>query len=569
MPRSAIAVSLLTLAASAQSPLVVAPAGGALFTWTVPATNPQTFFDLTVHTTITVQGLASPIVSPAGQQGTIELWMTNAGIATYVGNETNAASWHRAAAGSVVANGTTGSTAQLTCFSCQDAGSAGLVLLPGTYGCAVRYIGVANQFCAVPAVPNVASTAELSLTGGAIQYSAFATTPSGVGGGYAGWSWYGSISYANGVAPHVCAVAASYGSGCLRRHASIYAHYTSAAAAASALDGRSLTFVPNSLGGYTVMPGIPLFSYAAPTGAATQVPVANDGEYQQALTTPFAHPGGIATSLFIHANGYVSLASNNVLAGPNWLPAPPSLLNASATGWWIWHDLAPTQSGSGAIWFEEAANGLVYVTWLDVESYPTSITNPSTFQLVFDPGSGIVTMNFVALDAIGGATYPPGDGWVVGYSPGGPSPDPSPTDLTALAAGAHALVSLPPGEVLPLALAASAKPRLGTTIDLLTSNATGQGVGVLVLGTAASQPAIDLSLVGAPGCSVLVDVAAGVGFVISNVIPGLGMNGPLAIPNGPGLLGLSLYAQSAWLDATANALGMVTSNGVRLQLGNY
>lgn len=565
-----LSAALLATAVGAQSPLAVTPAGGALFIWPVPSPSHQTFFDLTVHTTITLRALAAPLVSPAGQRGTMELWLTNPGITSYTGNETNAGRWHRAASGIVVANGTTGSTAQLMCLSCQDASGSGLVLAPGSYGCAIRYAGTANQFCAVPAVPNVFANAELTLTGGAVQYTAFTSPPASPGGGYAGWSWYGAIHYGNGAVPHACAESIPYGSGCLVRHASIYGRYPSARAAASALDRRSLSFVPNQLGAYDVRPGLATHGYLAPTAAALAVPATNDGEYQQPLTIPFVYPGGVATSLFIHSNGFVSVASNNVLTGVNWFPSVGAFLNAPATGWWIWHDLNPTELGSGSIWFEEdPTNGRIYVTWLRVESFPAGVANPSTFQMMFEPGTGIVTMHFRSLDPVGGATLPPGDGWIVGYSPGGASPDPGPTDLRALMGGTAPPVRLPPGEVARLALNAGSRPRLGTTITLTTVNETGRSIGFTFLATRAVEPGLDLTALGAPGCTGLVDLAAGVGIPLANAGGGAGMSVAVPIPNNPGLLGAVVPGQSAWFDPTANALGIVTSNGLRLALGNY
>ncbi len=557
---------LLALTVGAQSPLVVAPPGAALFSWPVPATSHQTFFDLTVHTTITLQALAAPLVSPAGQQGTMELWLTNQGTTTYVGNETNAARWHRAASGLVHATGTTS-----LCLSCQDASGVGLVLTPGSYGCAIRYVGVATQFCAVPIVPNVVANTELTLSGGAIQFNAFSSTPAPVGGGYSGWSWYGQIHYAIGAVSHACAEATSYGSGCLDRHASVYGRYTTASAAANALDGKSLSFVLNAIGGYDVVPGIPLYPYVPPSAAALQVPLTSDGEYQQSLTVPFVHPTGIASSLFIHSNGFVSVASNNVLSGANWNPQPGAFLNAPATGWWSWHDFNPAEAGGGSVWFEEdPSTARIYITWLGVESSPTGVVNPSTFQMTFDPSLGVVTMHFVAIDSVGGATNPPGDGWIIGYSPGGASPDPGATNLGALMAGTGPHLALPPGEVAPLALSSSGTPRVGTTITLQTTNQTGFSIGFTVLATTAADPAISLAPLGAPSCSELVDPASGVAVMLSNGgLPGTGMGFAFLIPNNPGFLGVALCGQSVWLDGTANAMGIVTSNGLRLRVGNY
>ncbi|MBL8732369.1 MAG: hypothetical protein JNN13_08370 [Planctomycetes bacterium] len=564
--------AMLAVAASAQSPLNVNPTGGGLYGWNPTSPDHQTFFDLTVSTTVTLQALAVPLSSPVGQQGTFELWMTNPGITTFVGNETNAANWHQASAGTVVANGTTGTIASLTCTSCQETGGVGLVLQPGTYGCAVRYGNVANLFYAVPTLPNTFSTAELSVTGGAIQYNAFVSTPSGPAGTYLGWNWYGSIYYAVGAVPHSCAETATYGNGCVERFGSIFEEYTSAAAATTALNGRSLSYVPNGIGAYDVVPGIAAYGYVAPSGAALQIAASDDGEATQPLTIPFVYPGGIATELYICSNGYVSLGGSNLtLSGPNWVPEPPPFLNATNTAWWIWHDLNPTETGSGFIWFEEdAGTAQIRVTWLNVESYPDTAANPSTFQMVFDPITGIVTLNFVALDTVGGSQYLQGDDWLVGYSPAGASPNPGMTDLAALMTAVNPPVSLPPSEVFPLALAASAKPMIGTTIDLETTNGTGLSLGINFIGTVQVNPGIDLVFLGAPGCFALMDINSGTSNVISNLgVPGLSMNISLPIPNVQTLAGAVVYSQSIWLDATANALGIITSNGVSLKVGNY
>ncbi|MCB9887828.1 MAG: hypothetical protein H6838_20250, partial [Planctomycetes bacterium] len=232
-------------------------------------------------------------------------------------------------------------------------------------------------------------------------------------------------------------------------------------------------------------------------------------------------------------------------------------------------DMNPGEPGSGSIWFEEdPGSGLVYITWLDVESYPNGVANPSTFQMVFHPATGIVTMNVVALDPIGGATT--GDRWLVGYSPGGASADPGRTDLAALATGPGQTVFLPPAEIAALELRASGRPLLGSTVVLTTGNQTGGGFGFALLATAPAQPALDLATMGAPGCSAWVDPASSATVLLSNLgAPGLGMNVALPIPNDTGLLGVHIYGQSAWLDSTANALGVITSNGVRLELGSY
>lgn len=569
MLRSSSAAFVLGCVLGAQSPLVVAPAGAAFFDWPVPPASAQTFFDLTVHTAVTLRSLATPLVAAVGQPGTLELWLTNPGILTHVGNETNPANWHRAATGSVVGNGTAGSIAQLTCTACLDDGAAGLVLAPGSYGCAIRHVGVVGKLCAVP-VPTSIATSELTVSGGAVQYNPFLSPPAFVGGGFAAWSFHGRIDYGVGVVPHACASARPFGYGCLRRHTSVYSYYTSAQQAANDLNGQSLTFLPDGVGGYRVMPGLSAFPYQVPSSAAVPLPASNDGENVIALSLPFPWSGGLATSLYVHANGFVSVAPNGGLPGYDWLPSPASFLAAPATGWWAWHDFNATEAGSGRIWWEEdLASGVLRVTWLGVESYPAGVGNPSTLQMVFDGNSGIVTMHLVALDPLGGSTIPSGDRWLVGYSPGGASVDPGSTSLAAVANGAAPPVVLPPFEVAPLSLAASAPPLLGTTIDLLVGDEYGASLGLTALTTTSLAVGLDLASFGAPGCSVLVDIGVAATVPLSNVpTTGLGMVVVLPIPNQHALLGARVFGQSVWLDPTANALGLVTSNGLELKLGN-
>jgi hypothetical protein len=123
------------------------------------------------------------------------------------------------------------------------------------------------------------------------------------------------------------------------------------------------------------------------------------------------------------------------------------------------------------------------------------------------------------------------------------------------------------GDVSALGLAASARPTLGTTIQLTTSNPSNLGVGIHFVGLVGiPAPGFDLGLIGAPGCTAYVDVGAAIGDVISNAVPGLSLSTPFALPNTPALAGTTVWSQSAWLDATANALGVLTSNGLRLNL---
>ena len=126
-------------------------------------------------------------------------------------------------------------------------------------------------------------------------------------------------------------------------------------------------------------------------------------------------------------------------------------------------------------------------------------------------------------------------------------------------------------EVFPLTLATSAKPLIGTTISLDTTNPTIPSVGINFVSTGQfAAPGIDLGVIGAAGCAALVDINAGVGNVISDLgLPGTSMSVSFPLPNNPVFAGLSIYSQSIWLDASANAFGAISSNALTLLLGNF
>jgi hypothetical protein len=540
-------------ALTAQQQLTVNPAGN-VFVWTVTPPAGHTYFDLTVNTTVTIQGLDVVTNSPAGTEGSMELWITNPGTTTWVGNTANPSVWSLRASGPVRSAGNVGQLANLLSLSCL---SPGTTLQPGTYGVAVRYVGVAQIFVQGTGANQQFSNADMTVNAGGVQAGTF------VGAAFQPYVFYGNIRYGLGAVPHACALEQSYGAGCYTNSASFYQEFTTAASASAALSNRAMTLL--FLGtGYTAIPG--LNTFIPPTAAATPLVLGDDNEVTQNLTNAFPYPGGVATQLFVHANGYVSVASNNTLPGGlNFFPEVQPFLNAPATGWWSWHDYNPTEAGSGQVVFEEVGT-LAIVTWNGVESYPTTAANPSTFQFQFDTATGQVHYVWQTIDAVGGSTFFGGDDHLIGFSPGGPSPNVGPFDVTALSS---LTVNLP--ETFPLKVAASAKPVLNTTINLDTSNETGQSVGVcFVCAAGIPAPGVDPGIIGMPGCSALVDINQGVGNLISNLgLPGTSMSVPLPVPNQTSLNGLELFVQSIWLDAAVNPFGALVSNGLKLVVGSF
>jgi hypothetical protein len=549
IPRLLVACLGLAAATLAQSPLntIPTPPPNNWFLWTGCAT-PTVFFNLTVNTPVTIQGLDVSLDNLLGATGTIDMYTTTTAT-THVGNETNPNAWTLRASAPVVAGG--------QIVPVRATFPNGFVLAPGTYGVAVRYNGVRAEFVQGTGTNQTFSTAEMTLNAGSVQALNFASAS------FPNYVWLGRIHYLPGGGTSVGASNTPYGTACNVVNGSFYQRFTCSNFATTALNGRSLSLILNG-GGYIVVPGTSPF--VAPTAAAVSLPTNDDGETPINLTNVLSYPGGVTQQLFVHTNGFVSVGSNNAMTPNNFTPFVPGLLNAPQTGWFSWHDYNTAEAGSGTIKFEEVGP-IAYVTWDNVESWPalngtTPVVNRSTFQFQFDTSSG--TVNYVWQTITPQGTSVDGDEHVIGFSTGGPSPDAGPIDIATFTS---AVLTTP--ERLPLRLDAVNQPVLGGSVDYVTSNETGVSLGLMFL-SVVQLPSIPLAVLGMPGCAANVDINAGVGNLISNTgLPGTSLTITLPIPSNPGLLGFEVFGQSIWLDAAANAFGAIASNGVRTRIGNF
>jgi hypothetical protein len=557
LTRIALASCAFAAVAAAQSFLQINPGTGAgQYLWVpAPAANPVGFFmDMTVTNPITLQGISFPSYTPVGQAITVEFYTTNAAFTTYVGNETIAANWtlQASAAGTI----TSAPTTPNVCFG------AGVQLNPGTFGVAILVRNANNLFSNLG--PQTISNADLSVTVGAVSAQAFTIAPSAYGTNT--FHFNGTLFYAPGLVTSSCASRTSVGTGCNNVSGSFYQKWGTNAAMSAALSNRSLSLVNSGLG-YILTQGTAAF--IPPTAAATALPASNNGEAVVPLPSPLTYPGGTTSQLVVNTDGHISAATNLPFPGINYnfMPYVQGMLDAVSPIWAVcWHNFNTTELNSGLIKWE-AVNNLFIVTWDNVESLPgtaaAQTANPCRFQAQFDLNTGNVNYVYQNMTTVGGSqSY---DDTIVGWSPAGPSPDLGPVDVTTLVS-----VVLPAVESLGLKVAASAAPLLGNTIDFVTTNVTGLGVGVNYLSVVPLPgPGIDLGILGAPGCSAHVDINAGVGNLISNV-PGLPpLNVSLPLPNTPSLAGFVVGSQSVWLDAAANSLGLLTSNGVTVTLGTF
>ena len=559
LTRLALVSCALVAVAAAQSSIAINPntAAGALqYLWVPgPAANPVAFFmDMTVTNPITLQGASFPSYTPVGQQFTVELYTANAPFTTYVGNELTAANWTLRASGSSVIP--SAPTAANVCWG------SGVQLAPGTYGVAILVRNANNLFSNLG--PQTISNADLSVTVGAVSAQAFTVAPASYG--TQTFHFNGTLFYSPGLVTGSCATTASVGRGCNNASGSFYQKWSTNAAMSAALTNRSLSLI-NTGAGYVLTQGAATF--VAPSATAASLAASNNGDFVIPLPSALSYPGGTTSQLVVNTDGHISTTSNLPFPGNNYnfMPVVDGMLNAANPIWAVcWHNFNTTELGSGFI-KHEAVGSQYIVTWDNVESLPgtaaAQTANPCRFQAQFDLSTGNVNYVYQTMTTIGGSqSY---DDTVVGWSPGGPSPDVGPIDVVTLSS-----LALAATETLPLKLAASAAPVLGNTIDFVTSNATPLGLGINFLSVVALPgPGLDLAILGAPGCFAHVDVNAGVGNLISNV-PGLpGLSVSLPIPSNPALAGFALSSQSVWLEPTANAFGLLTSNGVNLSLGVF
>lgn len=313
------------------------------------------------------------------------------------------------------------------------------------------------------------------------------------------------------------------------------------------LDQSAVTLTPNAGGGYTLSRLGALLPVGA-TGIVAPLAMGDDSE----MTVPFtigSFPGW--TGVTICANGFVSQASGN---GTGYFPSVGTLLAAQQTAFWSWHDFDPTRPGSGQVKMEQSP-AVTVITWDGVWDWAgTSVQNASTVQFQLY-ANGAVTIAWGGVSTVGGAH-------LVGYSPGGPSPNPGSTDLSALGIGT---IVLSPTEVGTLTLAALSVPAVGATWNLVAQNVPPTTVlGIDVLGLA--DPGIDdLAMIGMPGCGLRASLDSVIGWFSS----GTSHARSLVIPNILSLRGIDVFAATAvFLSPAPNAFGALTSNGVHGHIGD-
>ncbi|HEX6812436.1 MAG TPA: hypothetical protein VF384_12480 [Planctomycetota bacterium] len=552
---AAIALSGLVLASVASAQTFNCPLGQPLTSPNQGNPNGGLYFNLTVNVPITFLNLnyVASEVSPTGPSS-LNLFV---GPSTWVNNvSANPGPWTLVASTTPV-NVTTGVDTPVTGVLNPAGPNPGPVCFePGNYGIVLQAVGHSWGYQNGLFTFNSPGGEFSCVTGGASN--AFLTLPT-----FSPRSINGSIDYQIGGTPMPFARRTPYGAGCYNLFQSFYEMMPSTATGQDLANKTiRLTFdgVNNrwsNVNFVTPVPIVPPVSASLGHGNDTNITV--NLVNSQPILFPNIGGIGVATSTVeMCSNGYITLLGTNpVTANPTvagFLSGSPRIGN--------WVNLDPTTGGTTHYDYEVATATHLF-TWQGVNLSGIA-ASPNSFQIAFIP-NGDVEIRYGAMSVAGGGAWPT----LVGFTPGGNSADPGTIDLSVALPISTAPVTQP-----PLALAASTNPVLGAIVDLTTSNATGLSFGINFISLSDLPPfspvGFDLGIIGAPGCVANVDINQGISTVISNIGPPLPpMLVSLPIPNTQTILGLNLYSQSIWLDATQNPFGMLTSNGMNLKVGAF
>ncbi len=205
----------------------------------------------------------------------------------------------------------------------------------------------------------------------------------------------------------------------------------------------------------------------------------------------------------------------------------------------LWDDLSP--NAGGAVYVDSSPTQWM-VTFDQVPQFNTGDSN--TFQVQIRPdGSFTLAYGTVAAECIAGVSF-------------GNDRPAQQIDLTAD-------LPLSTWSAIPATYTLSASPALGTTVDFqlndLPANASVASVFIGV-----NQLENDLAVIGMPTCFQYTETA----LWIDCPAPMAGSSTlTLALPNDPALLGARFVTQGAAVALGINALGVVSSNAIQVNLG--
>ncbi|MBZ0154420.1 MAG: hypothetical protein K8J09_23075 [Planctomycetes bacterium] len=363
------------------------------------------------------------------------------------------------------------------------------------------------------------------------------------GGGFGIMDGVSSQGIARYDCPISLATVSGYGTGCYDGVATLYESFPG-----SSFD-LSQSTLQLAFDGYRYqvshVPGAPIFvPPVAPALAMTD----DSLSAPISLTFSIPYPGGNTNQIMVGSNGFVYLQPGSDASA--FYGNVAGLRYGSARWAPMWGDQDPGPTGGGTVHVDvDAVAQTVLVTWQNVQQYaaPTVL---STFQVIAD-GSGNVEYRYQACASAFSV--------LTGWSPGGAARDRVGVDLSV--AGPFECRA----DSLPLQHSPSARPILGTTIGLDTTDVPASSIlGATILGVTQFHSGIDLTFLGMPQCAAYASLD-----VFATAIPSAPtFSYPLSIPNNLALVGSHVYTQGIALVMGLNPFGFISSNGVDLSIGD-
>lgn len=374
-------------------------------------------------------------------------------------------------------------------------------------------------------------------------------------------------------------VSLAYGQGCYERPKTAYESFPASTTGPDLIDpstaiggagGMTWVFLGSN---YYATAGAPV--YVTPTGSNIvngAFGASSTGTWSSAISQPysfpstwnnggFEHPGGVATQFTITSMGVLYL--DDVAFGLPLTSGPPSLGLGGATEFAAsirpYHCALDVTQGGGIYVDFGPAGAWVRVSWDQIQEpgIPTSVCTCSVTMY----SGGMVE---IAYDSL--SNQAPGNNALTGYFEGNSAPIGNPIDWSVFEASPSAVTGN--GEVPP-SLSLDARPRIGTTLNMVTDNIKAGTQGGLLFLTADGLAPLNLAFVGAPGCFAHVDIFTGlIASLAMSLNPSNQFSMPLVIPNNPLFLAANFHAQTMMLLPGVNSLGVQTSNGLCVNVGN-
>ena len=348
------------------------------------------------------------------------------------------------------------------------------------------------------------------------------------------------------VLPNSCPIGAfvQYGSGC-PKNATVYESFGTGTCD---LNNASFRFV-NTGSGYVAVTG-----GGFDTSYTNVVPGVGDDTIHQGLSIGFAFPyaGTTVSRVDLCSNGFLWLGTN---ASADYSATVGEFLSLTPRVAPLWRDMSP-QLGTGVYW--DSTPSYAMATWLGCPSY--NVPNSASDIQVKLYANGDIEFNYGTVHPSGG-TFGGATQTITGFTEGNGAFDPGTKDLTAVIPG----LTVGTAGMTPLVLAAQAgsSPRIGTTFTMELGNIpTGTVISVFALGL--FQQNIDASVYGMTGCTQYVSLDA---TLLALTGGGSTTNFSLGIPNNSGFIGVQMYAQGLSFSPGFTPIGVIASNGGRVQMG--